>query len=65
MRLGKVISLPNEYSRFGRILDGTGVGYTVEAGDIPEGVDIGDEYAYKVVIWGNDSGIAYDLREED
>ncbi|NRA43352.1 MAG: hypothetical protein HRU09_00170 [Oligoflexales bacterium] len=64
MRVGTVISAPNEYSRFGRILDGTGVGYTVEAGDLPEEVEEGDELAYKVEIWGNDSGLAFDLQED-
>lgn len=65
MRLGTIISTPNEYSRFGRILDGSGVGYTVESGDIPEDAEDGDEYAYKVELWGNESGLAYNLREED
>lgn len=64
MRLGKIISLPNEFSRFGRVLDPSGVGYTIEPGNVPEDVEEGDEVAYKVEIWGNDSGVAYDLKED-
>lgn len=64
MRVGTVLSLPDEYSHFGRIMDGSGVGYTVDEGDLPEGTDEGDQFAYKVEIWGNDSGLAYDLRKD-
>lgn len=63
MRLGTIISAPNDYSRFGRILDPSGVGYTVEPGAIPENIEEGEEVAYKVEIWGGDSGIAYDVKE--
>lgn len=64
MRLGTIVSVPNEYSNYGRILDGSGVGYTVEAGDLPKGAEVGDEAAYKVELWGNESGLAYDVKEE-
>ena len=63
MKVGTIISTPDEYSRFGRVLDGYGVGYTVEQGDIPEDLEDGDEVAYKVEIWGNDSGLAYQMEE--
>ncbi|MFK7871543.1 MAG: hypothetical protein AB8C84_00010 [Oligoflexales bacterium] len=63
MKVGTVISMPDGYSRFGRVLDGYGVGYTVEQGDLPEDVEIGDDVAYKVEIWGNDSGLAYQMEE--
>ena len=61
MRTGILISVPNQFSRFGRVLDGYGVGYTVEAGDIPEDVKEGDKVAYRVELWGGDSGLAHDL----
>ncbi|MBI2603378.1 MAG: hypothetical protein HYW48_10015 [Deltaproteobacteria bacterium] len=64
MRLGTLISEPNKYSRFGRILDQFGVGYTVDPGDLPEDAEEGEEYAYKVEIWGNDSGLAYNVEED-
>ena len=64
MNLGKVISLPNEFSRFARILDPSGVGYTVEPGEIPDDVDEGDDVAYRVEIWGGDSGLAYEIEED-
>ncbi len=64
MRLGTIVSVPNEYSRFGRIVDGYGVGYSIEASDMPKGAEEGDKYAYKVEIWGNDSGLAYELAED-
>ena len=63
MRLGLLIATPNAYSRFARVADEHGVGYTVEAGDLPPGAEEGDRVAYKVEIWGNDSGLAYDLAE--
>ena len=64
MKLGTIVTLPNEHSRFGKIADSRGNTYTVEEGDIPEGTEVGDEYAYRVEIWGNDSGIAHDLRDD-
>ena len=65
MRLGTLISMPNEYSRYGRILDSSGAGYTVEPGDIPVDADEGDQLAYKVELWGNESGLAFGLHEDD
>ena len=64
MKLGTVTALPNEYSRFGRIQDHYGLSYTVEQGEIPEDLDEGDDVAYRVEIWGNDSGLAYDVHED-
>lgn len=64
MRIGKIISLPNTYTQFARIKDEDGRAYTVDPGYLPKGTEEGDELAYKVEIWGNDSGLAYDLEEE-
>ena len=64
MRIGTIASLPNAYSQFGQIKDEYGRGYTIERGDIPENAERGDEYAYKVEIWANGSGLAYDLDED-
>ena len=63
MRAGVLVSLPGEYSRFGRIQDSYGVAYSVPAEEIPQGVKEGDKLAYKVEIWGNDSGLAYNLKK--
>ena len=63
MKLGTLVSLPNEYSRFGRIRDAYGVTYSVEEGHVPPDAKEGDELAYKVEIWGNDSGLAYQLKK--
>ena len=49
---------------FNRIVDSYGVGYTVEQSQIPENAEVDDQYAYRVEIWGNDSGVAYDLKED-
>ena len=65
MRLGTLVSVPNQFSRFGRVMDGYGVGYTVERGDLPDDAQVGDEVGYKVELWGNDSGLAYDLYDLD
>ena len=59
MRIGTLLSLPNEYSRFARIKDNDGVGYTVDPSDLPKGIEEGDGVAYKVEIWENDSGLVY------
>ncbi|MEZ4742225.1 MAG: hypothetical protein R3B45_07245 [Bdellovibrionota bacterium] len=62
MRVGKLQSIPNEYSDFGRVIDEKGSSYTVERGDVPKGAKVGDEFAYKVEIWGS-GGLAYDLKD--
>ena len=64
MRVGQFISLPNEYSRFGRVRDEYGTTHTVDSGQVPEGADTDSNYAYRVEIWGNDSGLAYDIQED-
>jgi hypothetical protein len=64
MRIGSIISLPNEYSQFARIKDEEGLGYTVDPGEIPKEVRLGDQFAYKVDLFGNDSGLAYGLKDE-
>lgn len=63
MRVGSLVALPNEYSNYGRLVDQAGVAYTVEAGDIPDGASLGDEVHYRVEIWGDDSGLAYQLEK--
>lgn len=64
MRIGTVLSLPNDYSRFARIKDTDGTGYTVDPSILPKGVKEGSDVAYKVEIWGNDSGLVYDAQEK-
>lgn len=63
MRVGQILSVPDEYTQFGRIKDEYGRAYTVEPGQLPSDVEIGDSYAYKVDIWANDSGLAYGLKD--
>jgi hypothetical protein len=46
------------------MIDKQGNSHTVDEGDLPEGAKVGDNFAYKVEIWGNDSGLAYDLKSE-
>ena len=65
MRVGTILSLPDEYTHFGRIKDKDGTAYTVESGALPDGADLGDEYAYKVEVWGNDSGLVYHINDDD
>ena len=64
MRIGTIIAMPSEYSRFARIKDNDGVGYTLDPSHLPKGAEIDDEFAYSVDIWENDSGLAYNLKEE-
>lgn len=64
MRVGTIIGLPDAYTRFARIRDKDGSAYTVEVGEVPATAKIGDDFAYKVEIWSNDSGLAHSLKEE-
>ena len=64
MRVGTVISLPNEYTRFARILDDDGIAYTADPSVLPSGVKVDSELAYKVEIWGNDSGLVFDAEKK-
>lgn len=64
MRVGTIISVPNEYSRFARIRDEQGIAYTLEAHKAPEDIEVDDELAYKVELWGNDSGLVTESEYE-
>ena len=64
MRIGTILSMPNEYSRFARIQDQDGIGYTADPSILPKGAEEGSELAYKVEIWGNDSGLVYDAQKK-
>ena len=64
MRIGKIISMPNEYTQYARIREPDGRSYTVDKGELPKGAKEGSEYAYKVEIYGNDSGLAYNLKDD-
>ena len=64
MRFGTIIGLPNEYTRFARVLDENGIAYTMEPDKIPEDVEEDDDLAYKVELWSNDSGLIYDADED-
>ena len=65
MRIGSIIGLPDAYSQFARIKEGDSVGFTVDAGEVPKDAAIGDSFAYKVSIFGNDSGLAHSLSEDE
>ncbi|MGE0172226.1 MAG: hypothetical protein AB7T49_05555 [Oligoflexales bacterium] len=64
MRIGTITSLPDHYSEYARITDQDGRSFTVEPSNIPEGAKLGANYAYKVEIYGNDSGLAYALQKK-
>ena len=63
MRVGSLIAVPDDFSRFGRIIDDYGVAYTVDPSELPKGAEVGDQYAYKVDLWGNDSGLGVALTD--
>ncbi len=66
MRLGTIIAMPNEYSNYARVRDNvTGSAHTVDKGELPKDAQEGSEYAYKVEIWSNDSGLAHTFSEDD
>ena len=65
MKLGKMISMPNEYSDFGRIRDiESGISYSIPKDKIPEDLDIEDSAAYSVELWENDSGLVHKVEED-
>jgi hypothetical protein len=64
MRVGTIISVPDINSTYGRIKDVDGRAFTVEKSEIPENTSVGDEFAYKVDIYSNESGLAYALKED-
>ncbi len=64
MRVGTVLSLPNTYSQFARIKDANGVSYTADPSVLPKNIKEGDDVAYKVEIWSNDSGLVYQAEED-
>ena len=64
MRIGSLISIPDEYTHFATIQDMTdGSVFTVHPSIIPEDLDpdIDDEFAYRVDVWENGSGLIVDL----
>lgn len=64
MRLGTIIGVPDAYTKFARIKDANGSAYTVDPGELPEDAGIDDDFAYRLDLWGNDSGLAHSLRED-
>jgi hypothetical protein len=48
MRIGNIIELPKSGSSYGIVQDEYGNRWTVDRGEIPEGSDAGDDYAYQV-----------------
>lgn len=62
MRIGTVSSLPDGYSRYARIHDDNGSSYTVDPAELPKNASVGDEVAYKLDLWANDSGLAYGVK---
>ncbi len=62
MALGTILSLPSEYSIFARVRSEHGEEYTVHGTEIPTSLDEGDNYAYHVDIFQNQSGDAVTLR---
>jgi len=65
MRIGTIISVPDLYTRYARIKDDSGGSYTVDPSDLPKNTQVGDRYAYKVELGGNDGGLAYALKDDE
>ena len=65
MKLGTIIGIPDEYTRFARVLDDdSGVAYTVPPKKLYEDAGVDDDAAYTVEIWGNDSGLVHIIEED-
>lgn len=65
IRFGTMIAVPNDYSRFARVLDDdSGIGYTIEPLHLPEEIEDDTDVAYKVEIWENDSGLVHFVDED-
>lgn len=65
MAVGRIISMPNKNSSFGRLLGADGRQYTVPKDKLPEDSSVDKEFAYKVELWSNNSGLITNLEEED
>ncbi len=48
MRIGTVLSIPAADSKFATARDEYGNNRTVYTSELPEGAEVGDEYAYRV-----------------
>ena len=64
MRVGTIIGGPSGYTRFAMIRDQRGDTHTIDTGELPDGAEVGDEFAYKVELYSNNGGLAYNLKED-
>lgn len=65
MKLGTIIGIPDEYTRFARVLDNnSGIAYTVPPKKLYEEADVDHSAAYSVEIWSNDSGLVHIIEED-
>ena len=55
MRIGKLVEAPKGDSNFGIVSDEYGNQWTVDRGEIPEGREAGDDYAYRVDFYSQSS----------
>lgn len=66
MKIGNIVSLPNRFTEWAQIRDKvTGAIYTVSSKLLDKNVQEGDQYAYKVELWENESGLVYQAEKPE
>jgi len=63
-RIGSILAMPNQYTRYATVKDENGRNFTVEPIEIPKDAEVGKDVAFKVELYGGDGGLAYDIQED-
>ena len=66
MIIGVLVDYPNQYTKYARVKDQTtGQWFTVDTSELnkDERWSEGDQVSYSANTWGNDSGVAFDLKK--
>ena len=65
MAIGKIVGLPPGSSQYARVRDEYGSEYSVKKEEIPKEARPGDDFAYRVDVFYNESGLATTLKNDD
>ncbi len=63
MPIGKIAGMPPPGSGFARVRDEFGTEYSVDIKELPKHAKEGDDMAYRVDVFHNESGLATTLRK--
>jgi len=65
MKIGTIVALPAENSRWATVKDEHGSRYTVDAGELPEEAQAGDELAYRVDFFSGSGSVTLKRTEPE